>query len=170
MSSIEPVADQDCRALRIVHLNASFEAFGIVMDYLSRSQPYDQFELGNFGQAIRRQLRNGHHLVAMSGTAIVGYVGWMLTSQAIAEEWSHDRGVLKPDPEGKQDVAALTIVAVSDSRATTGLIRRARQINPRVRVYFKRQYQDKLRGARKASVLNFEPAASQQTEIKNVER
>ena len=144
---------------KIVHLSGSYEAFGVVMDYLSRSEPYAQFELGNFSKAVRRQLRLGHHLAAMLGDQMIGYAGWLLTSNEIADAWKAGNGVLKADPNGRTDAAALTIVAVTDARATPGLIRRARQLNPGVRVYFKREYQDvSLRGARKASVLNFGPA------------
>src|SRR5215208_25405 len=146
---------------KIVHLSGSYEAFGVVMDYLSRSEPYAQFELGNFSKAVRRQLRLGHHVAAMLSEQMIGYAGWLLTSNEIAEAWKGGNGVLKADPNGKTDAAALTIVAVTDERATPGLIRRARQLNPGVRVYFKREYQDAaLRGARKASVLNFGPARS----------
>jgi hypothetical protein len=144
---------------KIVHLSGSYEAFGMVMDYLSRSELYTGFELGNLSKAIRRQLRLGHHVAAVLGDQMVGYAGWLITSREIAEAWKEGKGVLKTDPNGKADAAALTIVAVTDPRATPGLIRRARQLNPGTRVYFKREYQDAaLRGARKASVLNFGPA------------
>jgi hypothetical protein len=144
---------------KIVHLIGSYEAFGMVMDYLSRSEPYTGFELGNLSKAIRRQLRLGHHVAAMLGDQMVGYAGWLTTSQEIAEAWKQGKGTLKADPNGNADAAALTIVAVTDARATPGLIRRARQLNPSIRVYFKREYRDvALRGARKASVLNFGPA------------
>jgi hypothetical protein len=144
---------------KIVHLSGSYEAFGMVMDYLSRSEPYTGFELGNLSKAIRRQLRLGHHLAAMLGDQMVGYAGWLITSKEIAEAWREGKGLLKADPNGRRDAAALTIVAVTDTRATPGLIRRARQLNPGIRVYFKREYQEvALRGARKASVLNFGPA------------
>ena len=112
---------------KIVHLSGTYEAFGVVMDYLSRSEPYAQFELGNFSKAVRRQLRLGHHLAAMLGEQMIGYAGWLLTSNEIAEAWKGGNGALKADPNGKTDAAALTIVAVTDERATPGLIRRARQ-------------------------------------------
>ena len=125
----------------ILQLHGSFEAFGVVFDYLSRTDPFTRFETGHFATIIRQQLKRGHHLVAMEGQTIVGYVGWLLTTKDIGDLWQQDLGKLKPVAEEKCDAAALTVVSSSDRAVLLRLIRGARTLNPGKRVYFKRQYE-----------------------------
>jgi hypothetical protein len=142
--------------LEIIAMNATYEAFGMVMDFLSGAPPFNKFDLAYIAELIRAQLQLGHHLGAVTGQReMVGYAGWIHTSEANAELWMRDMGVLRPVETGRHDAAALTIVAVTDSRATPRLLRGARALNPGVRVFFKRSYDDALRPPKKASVLNF---------------
>ena len=149
--------DGDAReGLTVVGLTRSFEAFGLVMDYLSRVAPFSSFELGKFGGIIRQQLAMGHNLAALDHRReLVGYAGWIHTSSVSAELWAMDQGALQHLDGKAHDAAALTVVAVSDPRATMRLMRGARELNKGVRVYFKRSYDGEVRGPKKASVLNF---------------
>jgi hypothetical protein len=146
--------DRKKGAVVIVQLDGSFEAFGVIVDYLSRMQPFARYDIGHFASAVRRQLRSGHHLAAMQGRSLVGYVGWLLTSRTIAEEWLGTGGRLLSVEKSKADAAALTIVAAAERRVLMRLIRGARKLNPGTRVYFKRQYAQASRRARKAAVDN----------------
>ena len=150
------LSDTHCRYLRTPYsqLHGSFEAFGVVFDYLSRTDPFTRFEAGHFATIIRQQLKRGHHLVAMQEKTIVGYVGWLLTTKEIGDLWQQELGKLKPVAEEKCDAAALTVVSASDRAVLLRLIRGARTLNPGKRVYFKRQYDDERKGTRKASVKN----------------
>jgi len=138
----------------ILQLHGSFEAFGVVFDYLSRTDPFTRFQVGHFASIIRQQLKMGHHLVAMDGKTVAGYVGWILTSKEIGDRWQKDLGKLTPVAEGKADSAALTVVASRDRSMLLRLIRGARTLNPGKRVYFKREYDDAGKSTRKASVGN----------------
>lgn len=122
--------------LQIVQFNATFEGFGMVMDYLCRTAPFSEFTSKTLADALHQQLKMGHHLVAMRQGVVVGYAGWLLTSKAIAEAWVADRGSLRSHPSA--EVAALTIVAADERPVVTRLIRGARNHNPDVRYYFKR--------------------------------
>jgi hypothetical protein len=139
--------------LRIGKLKATHEGFGRVIDYLSRVEPFSQHSLGNFANSLRHQLRHGDHLAATSGRNLVGYMGWMPTSVAIAELWSEDKGPLRPVYDASYDAYALSVVAVPDRRILTPMIREAlkeaRARGPGKRLYFKREYQG--RGPRKSS-------------------
>ena len=136
----------------LLTLNPTFEAFGAVIDFLSTMTPFRDFEMGPFARAVREQLGTERHIAAMLGGNIVGYAGWILTSHEVAAAWVAGNGPLH-DASGPDAVAAvLTIVAVTDTRATPLLIRRARQLNPGKRAYFKR---DNAVGVRKNSVLIF---------------
>lgn len=150
-------ASQGATGMQIVKLAATFEGFGLAMDYLSRTAPFSAFELGNFAGVIRAQLQHGHHLAAMDDQVLVGYAGWMLTTAKTAEAWRDGHGILYPGDPATSDAAALTVFAVSEPSATPRLIRGARELNKNMRVYFKRGYDEEARGAKKTSVLNFSP-------------
>lgn len=122
--------------LQIVQFNATFEGFGMVMDYLCRTAPFSEFTSKTLADALHLQLKSGHHLVAMRGGVVVGYAGWLMTSKAIAEAWVLEQGKLLPHRDA--DAAALTIVAADERAVVTRLIRGARDLNPGMRAYFKR--------------------------------
>ena len=138
----------------IMQLHGSFEAFGVVFDYLSRTDPFTRFQVGHFSSIIRQQLKNGCHLVAMEEQIVVGYVGWLLTTKEIGDLWEKNLGKLTPVAEGKSDSAALTVVASRDRSVLLRLIRGARTLNPGKRVYFKREYDSEGKSTRKSSVAN----------------
>lgn len=139
---------------RILKLKATHEGFGRLIDYLSRIEPYAHHELGNFANALRHQLRYGCHLAAISGRSLVGYCGWLPTRVPIAEAWLQDKGTLRPVLDGNADAYAVTVVAAAERRLLTALIREVRKEHPRTRWFFKREYQDRSRPARKSSVAN----------------
>jgi len=142
--------------LQIVGLANTYEAFGMVMNYLSGTLPFSHFELGQFAAIVRDQLVHGHNLAAITeANELAGYVGWIHTSRANAELWSNDMGPLRAVTDGSHDAAALTVVAATDQRATLRLIRGARTLHQGMRVFFKRGYDGSVRAPRKASVLNF---------------
>lgn len=138
----------------IVSLSGSFEAFGMVMDFLSRTESFDRFELGNIASAVRGQLASGCNLAAVRGNEVAGYLGWIYTTPELAEDWMEGRGLLKSLPRNEAAAAALTIVASVDRAATVRLIRGARELNKGVQVYFKRGYDTALKPSRKSTVLN----------------
>ena len=149
----------------ILQLHGSFEAFGVVFDYLSRTDPFTRFQVGHFSSIVRQQLKTGYHLVAMDGQTVVGYVGWILTTKEIGDGWQKTQGKLIPVAEGRADSAALTIVASRDRSILLRLIRGARTLNPGKRVYFKREYESEGKSTRKSSVANvaLKPAALEST-------
>ena len=132
---------------------ATLESFGVAVDFLSRFEPFSTTHLGVFARAVRRQILRREHVVAFDGEKIVGYAGWLPTSVAAAEAWVKDGADLRPVDESP-DAAALTTVAVADPKVTLGLMRAARELNPGIRVFFKRSYADPERTPRKAAVQN----------------
>jgi hypothetical protein len=141
---------------RIVELANTFEAFGMVIDFLSASLPFSSFELGPFSGVIRDQLSLAHNFTAIDpNNNIVGYAGWILTTRANAELWERDMGMLRAIVEPAADAAALTVVASNNKAATLALIRACRDRNKDIRVFFKRGYDGQMRTSRKSSVLNF---------------
>ncbi len=146
------MSDTDTLQINIVCLSASYKAFGMVVDFLADSMPFGTFELSEIAPVLRTQLKAGHNLAALQGSVMVGYAGWLLTTEAVGTEWMENRAILSPMSEG--DAAALTIFASDDRGATTRLIRGARELNVGRRVFFKRGYDGQMKPGRKSTVLN----------------
>lgn len=146
--------DQDVKETTVVCLAASYEAFGMVMDFLAESDVFANFELGTLAGVVRRQLRDGNNLAGVCDNQIVGYAGWLHTNESTGEEWMENRAILRPLQAADTDAAALTVVAVSDPKVTPRLIRGARELNKGKRVFFKRGYDGVVRPGRKSNVLN----------------
>ncbi len=153
MTDIGPAAGED--QLRIVQLNSTYEAFGMVMDYLCRIQPFAGFEAKALGDAIIQQLRDSHHLVALRDRRVVGYAGWLMTTPEIAQSWLSGSGKLSSRKGPEACAAPLTIVTAPERATVTSLSRRARDINPKgTPVFFKRGGQNTGRTAKKATVTS----------------
>ncbi len=129
----------------VVHLRNSFEAYGMVLDLLSRNAPFRHYDLDQISAAVRLQLLRGTHIAAMRERAIVGYFGWIRTNKVIAEAWSKNLGPLTPVPFPTSDAVAVTIVAAPDTRVLRHLVRHARSLHPQTTVFFKRQAAGKVR-------------------------
>ena len=153
--SLAEDVDPGNKAIVIVGLAPTFQAFGLVIDFLSESDPFGSFEVSSLAPVIRRQLQDGHNLAAMQGDRMVGYAGWLHTTAETGNEWSENRAILTPLPADQSDAAALTIFVSSDKSATQRLIRGARETNKGRRVFFKRGYDGTLKKSRKSTVLNF---------------
>jgi hypothetical protein len=131
-------------------LRHSYEAFGMVIDLLSRNLPFAKFEVGDLGAAVRLQLQLEHHVGAIFEGRLIGYLGWLTTSPTVAEAWVAGEGPLTTESSGNS--VALTIVVGTDSKVIRALISNARQRNVGKRVYFKRAAGQGTE--RKTSVLN----------------
>jgi hypothetical protein len=143
----------------VVCLAPTFEAFGMVLDFLAESDVFGNFELSSLAGVVRTQLRDGHNLAGMQDNQIVGYAGWLHTTIATGSEWMEGRAILKPLYDASVDAAALTVFATSDPAMTPRLIRGARELNGGKRVFFKRGYDGVVRPGRKNTVLNITAVA-----------
>lgn len=144
---------QQSPAPQIVQLNGTYEAFGMVMDYLCRIAPFADFEARVLADSVTDQLNRGQHLVALRERRVVGYAGWLMTTPEVAQGWlDGTRTLLRKD--GPDAIArALTIVSAQERSVVIRLIRGARDVNDKgVRVYFKRGGGTTGRTARKTSV------------------
>lgn len=150
--SEQPQEESDASV--VVSLAPSYEAFGMVMDFLAESDVFANFELAAIARVVRRQLKDGNNLAGTKDNQIVGYAGWLHTDIATGEEWMEDRAILKPLYGDAVEAAALTVFATADPAMTRRLIRGARELNKGKRVFFKRGYDGVVRPDRKNTVLN----------------
>ena len=147
------MAEGEPPPFQIFQFEPTYEAFGMITDFLAQYSPFADFELGPYSRSIQMQLRQKRNLGALRGGVLVGYAGWLMTTPVIAQAWINGTGKLKPARGPDAEAAVLTTVAVSDPGCTPLLIRRARELNPGRRAYFKRGAE--ATGVRKNSVLIF---------------
>jgi hypothetical protein len=116
-------------------------SLGLLCEFVSRFPPFDRFEFQQMTVALRYQLEGGSHLVAGLDDRIVGYLGWVRTTRAIAEAWVAESGPLTAVAE-HPDAVAPTIFVTADPRYALPLVRSAKAVNLGYSVYWKRQFPD----------------------------
>src|ERR1700709_78456 len=103
-------------------------SLGLVCDFVSRFPPFDRFEFRHMMVTLRYQLEVQSHLVAGFDDRIVGYVGWIRTTQKLAEAWVVSDGALTAVTENADAVAA-TVLVTENPKFALPLIRRAKTLN-----------------------------------------
>ncbi|HJY16154.1 MAG TPA: hypothetical protein VJ353_00870, partial [Xanthobacteraceae bacterium] len=90
----------------------SFEAVGIVADYVSRVPPFEGYAAGTLLTAVKYQILNGCHVAGFDGETLIGYCGWLQITKAEGEEWMQGSGELRSAPPSESDAVALHIVRI----------------------------------------------------------
>jgi hypothetical protein len=137
----------------------SYEALGILLDFLVLAPPFDGMRAGKLLPALRHQIANGHHIAAFRGETLVGYAGWLPITEAMGEAWRRGAGELAPAEPGTDDAVALTTVRTEEPAVLLPLIRACRKQEPGKRVYINRDYTESARPQRRNAVLNRTSAA-----------
>ena len=114
-------------------------SLGLVCDFVSRFPPFDNFEFKQMTVTLRFQLESQSNLVAGHDDDIVGYLGWIPTTTAIAEAWINDEGPLIAATADVSAVA-ITVLVTTDPRYVLPLVRSAKAARPGLPVYWKRQF------------------------------
>jgi hypothetical protein len=92
--------------------------------------------------------------LALKGDVIVGYAGWVDVTKENADGWLKGESQLVQVASGKTEVAALTIFVADFKEVTPKLIRGARDLNPNIKVVFRRGYEQTGKIAKKQGVGN----------------
>ena len=150
-------SQQDSDEFQFRRFTPSFEALGIVVDFLSREAPYDEFRAGKLVTALKHQVMHGHHVCAFREEELVGYCGWLPISEELGTLWVEGKAELAPVAPDRADAIALTAIRVDDPRVLRPLIRASRKLLYGKRAfYLGRVFHDGGRSPqRRESVLNF---------------
>jgi hypothetical protein len=136
----------DCRRFR-----SSYGSIGVVLDFILAAQPFESMQAKVLYMAVKEQIAGGYHVAVFRSGNLIGYFGWLNTTEAIAQKWVTGQGKLVSVADSLSNAVALTIVRTIDRQAILPGIRKCRQINAGRRVFFKRQ---RAGAVRKSSVLN----------------
>jgi hypothetical protein len=98
---------------------------------------------------LRHQLEARCNLVAGHDDEIVGYLGWIRTTPQIAEAWVTDQGPLTMAGEDAS-AAVVTVLVAAHPRFILPMIKRAKAAYPDIHVYWKRQFAEGKRPAKRS--------------------
>ena len=129
-------SQQDSAEFQFRRFTPSFEALGIVVDFLSREAPYDEFRAGKLVTALKHQVMHGHHVCGFRGERLVGYCGWLPISGELGRLWVQGKAELAPVPADQADAVALTTIRVDDPKVMPPLIRASRKLHYGKRVFY----------------------------------
>jgi hypothetical protein len=127
---------------------ASPLSLGLICNFVARFPPFDRFEFQQMTVTLRHQLEARCHLVVGDGDEIVAYLGWIRTTREIVEGWTKDEGPLTAVADNASALA-VTVLATTDRKYLLPLIRRAKAENPGFSVYWKRQFADDAKAAKR---------------------
>ena len=148
-------SQQDLGSYQIRRFTPSFEALGIVVDFLSRRAPYDELRAGKLVTTIKYQIAQGDHVCGFRGETLVGYCGWLQVTCELGERWLRGQAELQPIPPDRADAVALTLIRVDEPAALRPLIRAGRKLVGSKRVFFGRDYAGIRDTVRRNTVMNF---------------
>jgi hypothetical protein len=134
-------------------LPPSYGSLSFIMEFIVATDEFGGMRAATLFSALKVQIQSGYHVAAYRDQKLVGYCGWLNTTEEIAQEWLMNRGKLKGVPKASSNAVALTIVRMIDREAVLPIIRSCRQLNGDRRVFFKREPRGP-RAARKSSVYN----------------
>src|SRR5436853_6344444 len=99
---------------------ASYEALGIVMEFVVSKMPFARSAAGRLLPALKHQLAHGHHICAFRGDTLVGYCGWLPITEQVGEQWLNQSGELVPaPPEARDEATATNFVRVEATHSHT---------------------------------------------------
>jgi hypothetical protein len=124
----------------ITRLSKNPYSLGLLARYVASTPPFSGFELGPSITTLLHQINDGTHLVASREDQIVGYLGWLRTTEEIARGWVELTGPLKPHPDAT--AIAVTILLAEEPGDVLRLIRAAKRAEPGLSVYWKRYFTD----------------------------
>jgi hypothetical protein len=115
----------------------SYEALGIVAEFVTRERPFDEYRAGKLMTALKHQIAHGHHVCVFRGETLVGYCGWLPITEDLGKLWVAGKAELVPVPPEQANAVALSVFRVEDTKAMRHLTRASRKlIGAGKRVYY----------------------------------
>lgn len=68
-------------------------AFGRAVNLLMRTEPFATYPFGRFSKVLLGQIQRRHYVFTIDGDEPVGYVGWAMCTEAVAQAWLEQQRV-----------------------------------------------------------------------------
>lgn len=148
--------DGKAGVLRAGRLEDSYKALGAAVSLFMADPSFARLPFGHWSRILAGQIRRKHYLLVLEGEAIVGFLGWALTTEPLAEDWLEGRGELKFEDTQAGECILINAWMARNERANRFLLSQMRQIGKNHKaVYAKRFYPDGRMRRMKLSVNDF---------------
>lgn len=136
--------------IKFIQLPADPRSLAIAARFVSAYPPFAKFEFAEMMKTLFQQIDKKTHLVLSRDEELVGYLGWLRTTNEIADKWVKEDGPLRWKIGGT--AVAVSVMCAEDSKDILSMIKEAKRIEPNASVYWKRYYQDGRENMGKAVV------------------
>jgi hypothetical protein len=126
-------------------------ALGLAVSYLMTKPAFARLRFGDWSRILTGQINRGHYVfVADPAGHIMGFAGWGLTNQTLAEAWIAGRHDLTSEECRAGDCVIVNAWAIERPEAQRLLVAEGRRASRGLRaVYFRRVYADgRVRGVK----------------------
>ena len=119
-------------------------SLGLSVEYLSKKPAFAALPFGAWSQVLFHQVARGHFFFVVDAKQrILGFLGWALTDQGMAEEWVAGRAILRNQDGQDGDCVIVNAFAAESAHARQFMIDAVRSLfGDKRAVYFKRHYGD----------------------------
>jgi tetratricopeptide (TPR) repeat protein len=142
--AVEPAGVKDGVSLSAWRPKSQSASLGLAVEFLAKKPAFGRLQFGEWSQVLFYQVARGHFFfVVDQDRRVQGFLGWALTSQALAEEWVENRAGLRNEQCREGDCVIVNAFAADTVAANHFIVDAMRKIfvNKRV-LYFKRHYPD----------------------------
>ena len=132
-------------------------ALGLAVEFLSKKPAFARLQFGEWSQVLFYQVARGHcFFVVDRDRRVRGFLGWALTSHALAEQWVEGRAGLRNDECREGDCVIVNAFAAETGGANRFIVDTMRKLFANKRtLYFKRHYRDGRTRPTRLSVNEF---------------
>ena len=141
---VEPPQAQDDLNLRAWRPKSSSASLGLAVEYLSKKPAFAKLKFGEWSQVLYYQVVREHFFFVIDpDQRVLGFLGWALTSQALAEQWVENRAGLRNEQCREGDCAIVNAFAADTVAVNRFIVETMRKLFASQRtLYFKRHYPD----------------------------
>ena len=142
-SSLHSGAHATDSGFRIVRELPREIAFGRSVAYLMSKPVFAKAPFGHIARSLAGQVNRGHYAFVYRENAIVGFVGWALANEVLAEAWLNGQRALSGTEAENGDCVLLNFWQAETPQVSQFIIVHMREVLTDVRrIYAKRHYAD----------------------------
>jgi hemolysin-activating ACP:hemolysin acyltransferase len=130
-------------ALRLVNGLPPVVALGRAVAHLMTRPAFAEASFGHVARSLTGQVNRGHYAFVCRGDAVVGFAGWALATEPLAEAWLRGERALADAEAATGDCVLLNFWQADTPEVSRFIVARLAQAMPGARrVYAKRHYPD----------------------------
>ncbi len=145
-------------ALSAIRDRDRYRALGRAVSYLMTKPAFARLSFGHWSRILTGQVNRGHYFFVVRGDAVVGFLGWAVTTEEKADRWLAGTHALKAEDSHAGDCILINAWAANDAEAHRFVIENLRRVGQGKRLlYGKRVYADGRVRNLKVPVSRFVP-------------